>query len=442
MSLRRKFITSPGLWLFVWLGSVDCSRAAVPSILITNLPAYGSTNDLGGKVLNANPATQAVAVFIYVPGYGWVSKPTCGQPLTPIQANGTWSADITTGGGDANATRIAALLVSTNYSEPCVLGLANLPTNVYAQALAKTVVTRAQPGVRFLSFSGYDWWVKNFATPVGPGPNIFSDSTNNVWTDTNGWLHLRITHRSNAWQCAEIVSARTFGYGDYRFEINSPVDALDPNVTLGLFTWSDGPAYTYREIDVEAGRWSNPADTDNAQFVVQPYNLSGHLVRYRVPTNVTNSTHLFTWQSAQISHASQRGPYYPNPNPTNVIATWSYALTVPQTGDENVRLNLWLVSGNPPTDNQETEVILKNFQFVPLGTPKSAVLRDSGVATLAHPQLLVQAEPDWRYQIQTSANLAEWQDMGTILATNDVMSVSITNAPGTGAQFYRAVTLP
>ena len=87
-------------------------------------------------------------------------------------------------------------------------------------------------------------------------------------------------------------------------------------------------------------------------------------------------------------------------------------------------------------------MILKNFQFVPLGTPKSAVLRDSGVATLAHPQLLVQAEPDWRYQIQTSANLAEWQDMGTILATNDVMSVSITNAPGTGAQFYRAVTLP
>ena len=27
------------------------------------------------------------------------------------------------------------------------------------------------------------------------------------------WPHLRITNRSNAWQCAEIVSARTFGYG-------------------------------------------------------------------------------------------------------------------------------------------------------------------------------------------------------------------------------------
>ena len=159
--------------LGLWLAIAGVGRAATPSILITNLPPHGSTNDLAGKVLNANPATHAVVVFIYVPGYGWVSKPTCGQSLTPIQTNGTWSADITTGGGDTNATRIAALLVSTNYNEPCVLGLANLPTNIYAQAIAKKVVTRPSPGVRFLSFSGFDWWVKNFVTPVGPGRIIF-----------------------------------------------------------------------------------------------------------------------------------------------------------------------------------------------------------------------------------------------------------------------------
>ena len=73
------------------------SGDAAPILLITNLPAYGSINDLKGKVLNANPATQAVALFIYVPGYGWVSKPTCGQPLTTIQTDGSWSAGITTG---------------------------------------------------------------------------------------------------------------------------------------------------------------------------------------------------------------------------------------------------------------------------------------------------------------------------------------------------------
>jgi hypothetical protein len=69
-----------------------------------------------------------------------------------------------------------------------------------------------------LSFSGYDWWVKSSAGKVGPGPNYFSDSTNNVWTDSLGQLHLRITNRSNQWQCAELISARTFGYGSYRSE--------------------------------------------------------------------------------------------------------------------------------------------------------------------------------------------------------------------------------
>ena len=125
-------------WLafsFVAIGA-RCD-AATPLILITNLPANGSTSHLAGVVLNANPATNAIAVFIYVPGHGWVTKPTCAQPLTTIQTNGSWSANITTGGSDVDATRVAALLVSTNYSQSCVLGLANLPTNVYAQAIAK-----------------------------------------------------------------------------------------------------------------------------------------------------------------------------------------------------------------------------------------------------------------------------------------------------------------
>ena len=70
------------------------------------------------------------------------------------------------------------------------------------------------------------------------------------------------------------------------------------------------------------------------------------------------------------------------------------------------------------------------------------MLRDSGVMTLSHLQLLVEGEPDWRYQIQTSTNLKGWLDVGTILATNDVMGFTVTNAPGPGGWFFRTVTLP
>ncbi|HEX7578114.1 MAG TPA: hypothetical protein VF430_08770, partial [Verrucomicrobiae bacterium] len=411
--------------------------------LITNLPAYGSTSPLAGVVLNGNPATNAVAVYIYVPGYGWVTKPTCQQPLTTIQPNGSWSANITTGGaGDLTATRIAALLVSTNYNQPCVLGLANLPTNVYAQASAKTIVTRPSPGVRFLSFSGYDWWVKNFATPVGPGPNNFSDATSNVWTDTNGWLHLRITHRTNAWQCAELISARTFGTGNYRFELNSPADNLNPNVTLGLFTWSDDPAFTDREMDVECGRWSNAADTNNSQFVVQPYDAASHLVRYRVPAGLTNSTHLFVWESNRVSFQCQTGAYAAAADNLISSSVFTNAADVPQSGDECVHLNLWLFQGNPPTDNNEVEVVIKSFSFVPLGTPPRAVLGNISLPVASQFKCDLTVQPDFRYEVQTSSNLLLWEHLTTLLATSGTINLVDTSSPAAGTRFYRAVTQP
>src|SRR5438874_367360 len=88
-----------------------CANATAPRIVITNIPPYNSFDDLAGVALGAVPTSTAVAAFIYVPGYGWVGKPTCAQPLTIPQADGSWRADVTTGGSDQLATRLAALLV-------------------------------------------------------------------------------------------------------------------------------------------------------------------------------------------------------------------------------------------------------------------------------------------------------------------------------------------
>jgi len=419
------------------------AQAASPSIQITQIPVYGSNTFLSGVVLNGNPATQAVAVFIDVPGYGWVTKPTCAKPLTPIRANGSWTANVTTGGaGDLTATRYAALVVPNNFNFPCVLGSNTLPAELYAQALAKTVVRRPTPGVRFLSFAGYDWWVKNYPTPVPPGPNYFSDSTENAWTDSNGWLHLRITYRNNAWQSAEIISARTFGLGHYRFELNTSVDRLDPSVTLGLFTWSDDPAFTYREIDVECGRWQNPADTNNSQFVVQPYPLPNHLVRYRVPPEITHSTQSFIWETNRITWQCHAGPYVPDRS--NLVASYVFdnAADVPQSGDENVRLNLWLTNGAPPTDNQEVEVVIRDFNFVPLGPlpePRLQRYLGDGVSSF---QWEFAVQPDYRFELQSSSDMVHWLSLSTQRATSPVLRVSDLGAPAVDQRFYRILTLP
>jgi hypothetical protein len=420
-----------------------CGAGATPSIEITNVPPFGSFANLGGRVTGASSAAYRVAVFIYVPSAGWWSKPYCDPQLTVIQPDGSWTTDMTTGGADEFATRITALLVGTNYAEPCVMGPPSLPNNVTAQAVATATVERFNPSIRWVSFSGYDWWVKTGPGLVGPGPNYFSDSTNNVWIDDQARLHLRITNRSNQWQCAEIVTKRTFGYGSYRFELASVVDNLNPSDVLGLFTWSDDPAYTHREIDIECGRWANPGDVNNAQYVVQPWDSPGHLVRYAAPAALTNSTHSFAWQTNLISYEAVRGSYSPNPATTNIISTWVFnnVADVPQTGDENVRINFWLINGNPPTDNQEQEFIVKNFQFVPPGPPLPPVLLRprSGEGYFSFE---ISGQTDRRYEVQSSTNCSTWQVLDTMLATNNLMSYTATNGASLGPQFYRLLSLP
>jgi hypothetical protein len=433
----------PRWTILLFLGAHAHLAMGSPAIVLTNVPAFGSSDDLAGVVLEAAPATHRVAVFIYVPSAGWWSKPYCDPQLTVIRPDGSWTADITTGGADASATRITALLVGSNYSEPCVMGPAVLPTNVTAQAIASATVERFDPNLRWISFSAYDWWVKASPGLIGPGPNYFSDSTNNVWLDDQGRLHLRITSVSNQWQCAEVVTRRTFGYGSYRFELDSPVNNINPSVVLGLFTWSDDPAYTHREIDVECGRWANTNDVNNAQYVVQPWDSPGHLVRYAVPADLTNSTHLFTWETNRVTYQCQRGGYSPTPAATNVISSWVFtnAAAVPQTGDENVRINLWLINGTPPTDKQEAEFVLKSFSFVPPGPPLPALLARPRIQNA---QFLfdIRSQPDRHLQLQTSSNLSCWQDLAMLLATNGRVTFADSNIMQAGPRFYRAITLP
>jgi len=435
----RTSIGSACLILPAILFSAAAPATAAPSIQITNVPAYGTFGNLAGVVSNGNPATQRMAIFIYVAG-GWYSEPSCALPLTAIQPDGSWTANITPVASDVNATIIAALLVSSNYSQPCVEGASGLPTTVFQQALATAYVSRFNPSARQISFSDYAWWIKTSSGLAGPGPNYFSDSTNNVWVDAAGCLHLRITHRDGKWQCAEIISARTFGYGQYRFTVSAPVNSLDPSAVLGLFTWSNDSAYNDREIDVELGRWNNASDTNCAQFAVQPAG-SGQLQRFPVPAAVTNSTYTFTWQQGRADFQAMRGDFSPAPAAADVLRTWTCRLGVPPAGGENIRFNLWLNKGNAPTDGKEIEVVISRFEFVPLGLPQPAQIKslnwlDGGTMI----GLLGQA--DRRYEISSSSNLLDWVRIDRVLATNDSFQVVDTEPKAADLRFYRATTEP
>lgn len=243
-------------------------------------------------------------------------------------------------------------------------GAATLETfDPAASAFVPEQSAAATPYPRTISFSGHTWSVKTSSGRVGPGPNYFSDSTNNVWVDAQGQLHLKITKSGARWYCAEVVSTQSFGFGTYRFYLNSPVDALDPSVVLGLFTWDDAPDYNHREIDIEMSRWG-VVKNQNAQYVVQPYNQSGNLFRWQEPAGLPQSTHTFQWLPASVLFQSFKGI---NTDPAQSIQQFNYTQgpSVPQAGGENARMNLWLYQGRAPTNKQPVEIVVNKFEFVP-----------------------------------------------------------------------------
>jgi len=335
------------------------ASAGNPIIEFTFVPPYGSSDNLIGRIRDVDPINYKVAVYIFVEGSGWWTKPTFAQPLTPIRSDSTWTCDITTGGNDAYATRIHAFLLPNGVNPPQAGGLTDLPASLFTISVANVSATRSP---KMVVFSGYEWWVKTSAVPVGPGPNYFSDSAENIWVDSLGQLHLKMTQRNGRWHCSEVVLRNSLGYGRYVFQLTGKIGRLDPNVVLGLFTWDNASAEFHREIDIEFSRWSVATDP-NAQYVVQPWDRPGNRQRWVIPTALDFSTHSFIWKPDSISFLSAKGHQTAAP-PDSIIYSWNYkGPNIPTHGNENARINLWLFNGQAPTDTAEVEVIIKKFIF-------------------------------------------------------------------------------
>jgi len=128
---------------------IDCTGIpggpGIPTLRFTYVPPYGSSDNLEGEELHVDPTTYKVVVYINVAGTWWV-KPTFAQPLTPIQHDGSWITDITTGGVDETATQIAAFLVPDGYNPP-LTPTGTLPAELLQNSVAHVQVSRTQNSI-------------------------------------------------------------------------------------------------------------------------------------------------------------------------------------------------------------------------------------------------------------------------------------------------------
>lgn len=221
----------------------------------------------------------------------------------------------------------------------------------WAVLLLCLVPTPGFAGERTVEFSGLTWSVRS--GEGGPGPTRWSDDPGSVWVDKAGRLHLKVRKVGTVWQCAEVTTRASFGYGDYRFQIVGNVEAFDPNVVAGLFTYRDDT----HEIDVEFSRWG-VAGSPPAQYVVQPGSRPGNVKRFRLGLKGDESTHSFAWTEGSVLFESYRG-LSDHPRPGQLIERWTCTSPdVPKAGGEKLHINLWLDRGRPPSDGAEVELVV------------------------------------------------------------------------------------
>jgi hypothetical protein len=330
--------------------------AVAPSIEFTTVPAAaeGGPDKLApimGRVNGARPGQKIVLYAKSGVGVWWV-QPLTVQPFTEIAADSTWKNTVHLG------VEYAAVLVNEGFRPPATAGALPKPGGaVVAVAEVKGTGEFVRRPRRIITFSGYEWEVRQEPSDRG-GANEYS--ADNAWVDAEGRLHLKLTQRDGRWTSAEVILARTLGYGTYQFQVRD-TSVLDPAAALGMLTWDDqGAEQNHRELDIEISQWGD-SSVPNAQYVVQPYYVPANVVRFAAPAG--RVTHSIRWEPGRAVFRSDRGAS-PGAGKGD-IAEHEFLAGVPSPGSERVRINLYYFRYAPSPPNGEVEVVIEKFQYLP-----------------------------------------------------------------------------
>lgn len=341
-------------------GEVDNGIPGGPMIVFTYVTPVCSSGSqpVAGIVCNVeNPADFRVAIYIMVDS-GWWTKPYFTAPLRTIGANRLWQSPINTGGCDRSAVRVRAYLVPVGYDPPRAAGSPELAPELEDNALDFDEVDRTR---RHVEFAGYEWEVKeSCGCALEPGPCRFTDDAEHLWVDADGELHLTIKYRDPYFYCTEVVLPEHLGYGQYRWDLASDVSDLDPNVVFAGFVYR---YFTNAEFDIEFS--SGLASPFNTQYVVQPWDQSGHRQRWNMPL-CNASTHALRWCRGYVHFESDCLDADSAWEGYGWIFEEGGSFRVPEPTIEHPRINAWLIRNQPPTDGQDVEIIVSDFNFTPL----------------------------------------------------------------------------
>jgi hypothetical protein len=327
-----------------------------PSIELTHIPPAAQSgpdrvDTISGRVRNARPEQQ---IIIYAHSGAWWLQRDPHHALLPIQADSTWSTDTHLG------FEYAVLLVEPDYHPLAILDVA--PTQGGSVALVTIVKGVGSPQLAptgSLKFSGYDWSVRTIPNNKGGMDNLFD--AENVWTDPSGALHMRIKKKSDKWSCAEIYLNRSLGYGTYSVTLRD-TSHIDPASVFTMYTFEDSAGEQhYREMDVEVSRWGDPANKNNAQYVVQPFYIPGNVTPFAAPSGTL--TYALRWESGRATFKTFRGRSADGD--AQLVSEHEFTSGVPEPGKAIPRLIFYVVASNKSPMQKPSEVVVEKFEYLP-----------------------------------------------------------------------------
>lgn len=204
---------------------------------------------------------------------------------------------------------------------------------------------------RSLNFSGYTWNVKSGY--YGPGPNYWTDNTDDVFVDAHGALHLKVVQRDGAWRSSEVWLPSSLGYGTYEFDIATNIDLLDPQIVVAPFLYQDDT----HEIDIEYSRWGYPSN-QNTWYNIQPFSVAGNQKKFMTVQGAGPITARIEWSADKIVLSTlQSGA---------ILNTWTYTgANNFAAGGERVHINFWMYEAKPSQSGVTQELIVNAFRFTP-----------------------------------------------------------------------------
>lgn len=357
MAAPRALLASIATSSLLCISATACrpEPAVPPAIEFTTVPRADAGGPdvfaaVAGRVRGARP-NQRIVLFARS-DEGWWVQPFRSRPFTEIAADATWKSQIHLG------QEYAALLVDPDYRPPATAqSLPEPGAGIVAVARVAGSGQFVSPTVKTISFSGYDWIVRQVQNDRH-GMNDYD--ARNVWLDGEGHLHLLLTERDGRWTCAEVRMARSLGYGTYAFEVRD-ASQLDSSAAFSMYTFDRlGSDQNFRELTVDISRWGEPANMDG-QFVVQPETVPANVFRFAVPAGPV--TYSFRWEPGRVAFRSVRRAGASRPEA--IVAEQLFTARVPTAGAETPHLTLLYDRSAARPPSKSVEVVVEKFTFLP-----------------------------------------------------------------------------